>query len=273
LIIACTIAVVSTFLQAPMAGAMGSRDGDDRSITEDGFSIEVFRPGSGSSSGGESCSWRQHQYFGSVTNPEIQRVDSNGFAYRLDPQSGEELILYSVGGGSNCTNRLVWVPTSLTPRSLIPGLRDKIERALPTPTPDMSPPPELGTYMNLGIWLAVTDPGAITERAAAGPVWAEGRGTLTGFEVDFGNGATVYCDAIGVPLRDVAPALATFEHGPCGYTYGWPDKRGEYDVTITSMYHVTYRLSNGETGVLGNVDRTTAFPYEVAELVTVGTNN
>jgi hypothetical protein len=121
--------------------------------------------------------------------------------------------------------------------------------------------------------LAITDPGVTSERVAVGPVWASARGELAGFTVDFGNGDSVYCDGIGVPIDDVVPDHDTLEEGPCGYTYGWPDKRGEFDVTTTSSYTVTYRLSSGESGVLGDVDRTTTFVYEVAELITVGVNN
>ena len=270
LTLACSVAITLVLpLYTPLAQARGSRVGDDRKTTPDGYEIEVFRPGSSGSSGGSSCSWTQHQYFGSITNPETQRVDSNGFVYRTNPETGEEFALYSVGG-FNCTSRLVWVPTSLSPRILIPALRDKVQRTLPEPTPDMSPPPEFGTYMNLGIWLAVTDPGVTTAQANAGPVWARGYGTLTGFEVDFGNGDTVYCEGVGVPIRDEYPDLDTFDEGPCGYTYGWPDQADQYDVTITSTYHVTYQLSNGENGVLGDVQRSTTFPYQVNEVQTVG---
>ena len=269
-------AIFATFLLPSPSDARAQADDTNpirpTELTEEGFRIGVYRPGGGGSTPSSSCTWIRHQFMGSINDPQIERVDTNGYAYRIDPQTGQELTLYSIGG-TNCTHGLIWVPTSLTPRTLIPTLRAKIERTLPTPTPDISPPPEFGTYINLGIWLAITDPGIITERATAGPVWAQGQATLTGFDVDFGNGDTVTCDSIGVPIRDVYPDLDTFEQGPCGYTYTWPDQIDTYTVTITSTYNVTYQLSNGETGTLGNVNRSTTFPYQVNEIQTVGTRS
>ncbi|MEL6890838.1 MAG: hypothetical protein AAFP84_04535 [Actinomycetota bacterium] len=181
---------------------------------------------------------------------------------------GERHLLYSKAG-SDCVYGLVWVSTALDPTDALPALRDSIERVLPLPSPNMSPAPDVGSYVNLGLWVAVEDPGVTTDRATLGPVWAEGSGTLVSIEVDPGDGSEPFvCDGVGVPIVDVNIK----EEGPCGHTYLQSSPNDDpYRLSITSVYEVTYRLSNGVTGSLGEVRRSESWDYDVDELQTLGT--
>ncbi len=168
----------------------------------------------------------------------------------------------------------MWVPVAVDVEELIDGAVAQVSRQLPVPASDINPDPADGAYVNLGLWLAVIDPGVTTARVSVGSVWAQGRGVLAGFSVDFGNGDVVDCDGIGVRIEDVYPDYDTYEEGPCGYTYRASSPEDDpYQVTITSTYDVTYTTSTGRSGTAGIVERSVTVDYDIDELQTVGRSN
>jgi hypothetical protein len=166
--------------------------------------------------------------------------------------------------------QFVW-QRPVDPIDLVGPAADRARARLPLPTPDMNPAPDVGGVVNVGLWLALDDPGVTVARAALGDVWAQATGTLTGFAVDFGNGDRTDCDGLGVPIEAVAPDLDTVEQGPCGYTYraSSPDD-APYRMTYTTRYEITWATSDGRSGGLGTVERSITFDYDVDEVQTVG---
>lgn len=154
---------------------------------------------------------------------------------------------------------------------LVPDAAARARARLPLPVPDISPPPEAGGIVNLGLWLAIADPGTTTARATLSGAWAEATGSLTGFTVDFGNGDVVECPGLGVPIAAVRPDLDTTDEGPCGYTYraSSPDDR-PYRMTVTADYAIRWATSDGRTGALDTTGRSITFDYDVDEIQTVG---
>ncbi len=248
------------------------------------FGISYERPGgysTGSGGGSFDCTYRLQPIVASagdgsaeaniVESQGVEEVGPDGVAYRTDPETGDRMTLYYRSGDDCSRQGLVWVADSLTPESLIPGLRIEITEILPLPVPNMSPDPSVGSYVNLGLWLAIEDPGPQTIRLSDGPVWAEGTGTLTGFTFDPGDGSEPFdCELTGVPYE---AGSQTFDEGPCGYTYTQTSDGGTFPMTITSNYDVTYILSNGTADGLGNIPRQELFPYDVDEIQTVGTGS
>ena len=173
--------------------------------------------------------------------------------------------------GSDCADGFVWVSDSLTPASLIPGLLIEITRVLPLPVPNISPAPAVGSYVNLGLWIAIEDPGFQGIRITDGPVWAQAQGTLTGFTFDPGDGSEPFdCELTGVPYVE---GSQTLDEGPCGYTYTQTSADGApFPLTITANYDVTYALSDGTSGGFGIIPRADDFPYDVDEIQTVGSD-
>lgn len=164
----------------------------------------------------------------------------------------------------------VWVEPSVDIESLIDGAAARIRRTTPVPVPDINPPPPAGSIVNLGMWLAVQDPGATVAQVGVAGEWARVEASHTGFTVDFGNGDEVTCDGVGTPIVD--PEVV--DEGPCGYTYrrSSPDDT-PFQVTITSNYVVTYATSTGRSGTLAPISRSTTFAYDVDEIQTVGVSN
>jgi len=171
---------------------------------------------------------------------------------------------------SGAAPQFVWVAPTVDIQVLIDGAAARARAATPSPVPNINPPPEAGSFVNLGLWLAIYDPGVTTARVDLGGQWAQVRAVLTGFEVDFGNGDVISCEALGTPIVDVD----TVEEGPCGYTYRLSSPEEEpYLVTITSTYAVTYTTSTGRSGVLSALSRSTSFDYDIDEVQTVGISN
>ena len=134
---------------------------------------------------------------------------------------------------------------------------------------DRNPDPSVGSVVNLGLWLAVQEPGSSDVRLTDGPVWAEASGQHIGFDVAFGDGNSVTCEGLGTPYPE---GSNNADPGPCGYVYRQRSPEGvPYQLTITSRYEVTYRLSSGESGSLGVIERAATFDYPVIEIATVGT--
>ncbi len=147
-------------------------------------------------------------------------------------------------------------------------LRDRQSKNLPLPDPALSP---VGTgYVQLGMWLAVDDPGpeSVTASAASGS-WVTVRAEIARTTFDMGNGDVVVCGGVGDPIPD--SRLASVEESPvCGYTYTRLNDGEPYTISITSTWSVTWTSSRGTSGVLEPVTKTASFDYEVREIQTVG---
>ena len=163
----------------------------------------------------------------------------------------------------------VWVDTSITPQDVIDDAVDRAKRAVPAPTLDLSPSPEAGGIVNLGLWLALAGQDPVTVRAEAGSLWAEATVTLASTTWDMGNGDVVRCDGPGVAIVDTD----TLDEGPCGYTYRRSSPEDDpYTMSVTATWVVTYRSSAG-SGSAGSIDRTLSVDYDVDEIQTIGVSN
>ncbi len=173
------------------------------------------------------------------------------------------------GGG---TDPFYWAPAAIDPVDLLPDALADARSRLPTPTPAINPDASAGGIVNLGMWLAVDDPGITTARAALAGVWAEVTAIASGIVVDFGNGDTVACDGLGTPIPD--SARDDLDQGPCGYTYrrSSPDD-DPYQLTVTTTYAVSWTTSAGSSGTLAPIGRSTTIGYDVDEIQTIGISN
>jgi hypothetical protein len=155
---------------------------------------------------------------------------------------------------------------------LIADAFQRVTALLPTPTVDMNPDPSVGGIVNIGLWLAVDDPGQVSITASVGPVWATVTARYERTVWSMGNGDSVECSGLGTPIVDVD----TVEQGPCGYTYEWPSAPRftgtddlAYHASVTGHWVITYATSSGRAGSLDPIDRTTDFDYQVREIQTL----
>jgi len=165
-----------------------------------------------------------------------------------------------------------WAPTNINAIDLIPNALANARTQLTAPTPAINPDATAGGIVNLGMWLAIDDPGTTTARAALAGVWAQVTANVSDIEFDLGNGDTINCDGLGTPIPD--SALDSLDQGPCGYTYlqSSPDD-DPYQLIITTNYTISYTTSTGANGTLAPISRSVTIDYDVDEIQTIGVSN
>lgn len=170
------------------------------------------------------------------------------------------------------TDSFYWAPADVDPVDLIPDALANARTQLAAPTPAINPDATAGGIVNLGMWLAIDDPGTTTARATLAGVWAQVTATVTGITIDLGNGDTIQCEGLGTPIPD--SALESLDQGPCGYTYrqSSPDD-DPYQLTITTNFNIAYATSNGQSGTLAGIGRSITLDYDVDEIQTIGVSN
>jgi len=166
----------------------------------------------------------------------------------------------------------VWVADAVDVDALIASAHRSVTARVPDPSMNMNPDPAVGGVVNIGLWLAVADPGLVSITASVGPVWATVTARYRGTTWSMGNGEVVVCEGLGTPIVDVNTA----DQGPCGYTYRWPSAPRfsgtddlAYHDSVTGHWMVTYATSTGRSGTLAPIDRSTQFSYRVREIQTV----
>jgi hypothetical protein len=215
-----------------------------------------------------------------VTPPEAQAMidagASGGAVEAMQAQAAAaDASLYvrscpGPNGGEIQTWALVQNRVSI--EDLISSATSRVTAQVPDPEMTMSPDPSVGGTVNVGLWLAVADPGQVSITASVGPVWATVTARYTSTAWDFGNGESVECDGLGTPIVD----LDVIEQGPCGYTYrapSAPEFTGTddlaYHASVTGRWTVTFETSAGGSGTLSPIDRTSPFTYRVREIQTL----
>ncbi len=215
-----------------------------------------------------------------MTPPDLQPVadalgPTSAVNALLEQAAAADATLYTKtcpspnGGG---VQTWAMVPNQVSVDDLISSATRQVTAQVPSPSMNMNPTPAVGGVVNIGLWLAVADPGQVSITAEVGPVWATVTARYEGTTWDFGNGDSTTCDGLGTPIVD----KETAEQGPCGYTYRWPSARKftgtddlAYHASVTGHWVVTYETSQGAGGSLGPIDRTTSFNYQVREIQTV----
>jgi len=227
------------------------------------------------------CGWEVYTDLLKVMVPQLgpgvlqpMRRDSatHGFLPGGSPasQATETLYKRTCPGAAGFT--LSWVPDGVNVDDVLASAVQRVTAQIPAPALNMNPDPAVGGVVNIGLWLAVADPGQVSITASVGPVWATVTARYQRTSWSLGNGDVVECEGLGTPIVDVN----TEEQGPCGYTYRWPSAprftgAGDlaYHNSVTGHWVVAFATSTGASGSLAPIDRTTAFTYRVREIQTV----
>ena len=190
-----------------------------------------------------------------------------GGVLRLFPNGRTEQVFSRTCPGRDA--EYSWVDTSISVQDVIDDAVGRASRAVPGPSLELSPSPEAGGIVNLGLWLSLADQDPVMVRAEAGSLWAEATVTLASTSWDMGNGDVVECDGPGEAIVDTE----TLDEGPCGYTYrqSSPDD-DPYVLSVTATWSIGYRSSGG-SGSVGTLERTVSVDYDVDEIQTIGVSN
>ena len=114
------------------------------------------------------------------------------------------------------------------------------------------------------VWLWVSDWQQRSESASAAGVTATVTASPTQVRWDTGDGGVETCRGPGTPYDTSRPPEA--QSTSCSHTY--TSTTGALTITATQSWHVTYTATNGQSGDLGVVSRTSTMPVDVHELVT-----
>ncbi len=165
------------------------------------------------------------------------------------------------------TPQLLIVPPSAALVARATAERAAAELVLPVPTPHTNPPDR--TLVNLPTWLWTDQQGVEQRSASTGPVTATVGAQPVRTTWRPGDGTTVTCDGAGAAYD----ASRTSDHQQSACTHTYSTTSGTLDASVTQVWHLVWTATNGESGDLGEVSRTTDFTVDVVELDTVLRNN
>ncbi|MEV4506706.1 ATP-binding protein [Streptomyces klenkii] len=138
---------------------------------------------------------------------------------------------------------------------------------LESPKVGSAPPPGSKGLIGMPVWMWVeksdTRWGPQTTTASAGGLSVTVTAKVTGIDWNMGDGQSVHCATPGTPYD---PSVGKKDSPDCGYRY---TKIGEYQITATTTWVVTWTATNGETGTLPNQTRSAQTTARVGELQVV----
>jgi hypothetical protein len=195
-----------------------------------------------------------------------------GRYYRFDLATGQGWVRSRRTcrrGDEVVSSDLIWETVNDPDPAVVASiLRDRQAKEIAPPAPLLSP---VGPgVVNLGMWLAVADPGPYVVTASARPgSWVTARADLAETMFDMGNGDVVVCSGAGDPIPTDA-LDSTLESPVCGYTYTELNDGRPYTISVTSTWNVTWTSSRGTGGNEAPIVKSTSLDYEVLEIQTVG---
>ncbi|MEY2423588.1 MAG: hypothetical protein QOI95_3655 [Acidimicrobiaceae bacterium] len=187
------------------------------------------------------------------TEPEPNPEEGHGYL----------LVCYAVPSGDiDLVQIITYQPgvNIITPGSLA----NQALKELPLlyPRPRMAPPTTVKQVVGIRTWMWV-DPAdwrPISATAAIPGLAATVTATPTKTIWDMGDGATVICNGPGTVYDPSGPDAE--QHSDCSHTY---QHDGTYDVRATIVWSVTWTATNGASGNLGLVQRSTQFAITVEQ--------
>lgn len=271
-----SLSIAATVVLSVLAGSLVSAEGF---IFEDGIGADVEDEVPDTSVPETTvppviCFWGSDQTYYATGRTEVgdyvyMFLDQR--YWRVRPLTGEVWVQswrVCRQDGETISTELGWRPVvAPDPAVIAQSLYDRVVRQVPVPVPVLNPPGP--GFANLGMWLAVADPGPVSATATAGSVWATTTAVLVSTTFDMGDGTVVSCAGVGTPLP--GHLVDTVDESPeCGHTYTDLNGRTPFPVTVTSTWSVSWTGSGGSGGDLGTLTRSTGLDYRVLEIQTVG---
>ncbi len=219
--------------------------------------------GSGSAGGrGQRCEYLRLPQLDTPGPPAMQ-----AFRYTCDDGSAGHVAVRVGADPAAAADTGQTVPL-ITPGELAQQAFNSLQ--LPHPEVGLSPDSGPGRYQLVGFptWWWVENFEPVSQRTAAGAVWAQVTATPLYSTFDGGEGQEpVRCDGPGLPWRHGLPERSP---GVCAYSYQRPAETVTATVTVT--WQVTWVGSGDTAGELPLVRLSTAEPLTVYERQAVVTS-
>jgi len=185
-------------------------DNEDGSV---GVAVAVVLPAGAETSTGEEsvrprCGWEKALVGDFRDAPGGVAREGQRSTDQVAEVSADGEVL-SLGWWKTCSgvgSEFVWLAPTVDVQVLIDGAEARARAATPLPVPDIWVSPFWRTFRIGDVHVNTA------EEDAAG---ARVRAVHVGFEVDFGNGDSTACEALGTPIVD----FDIVEQGPCVWVY------------------------------------------------------
>lgn len=274
---ALTVLFPLSLVMPVTAGALDSNSTNAGGAVQEGIpSVAVVYSASGSvmgsvrPRGGSGRRWHCRYYdmlgIETGTSPEQEKPATNlvaGQLYGLICLDDANRWVYS--------RVVAWNPAEpLGPLFAAERAADLAISRLPLPNPRLgvNPPASRPLLVGLPTWYWLANPlRPLRTSATAGGVTATVTAQPTGATFDPGDGTgTISCPDGGTAYDNrKAPQD---QHSSCRHTYQWVSARstvGTWNLTATVTYRVTWAATNGQTGDLGTLTRSSTVPLVVTE--------
>lgn len=135
----------------------------------------------------------------------------------------------------------------------------------PLPTVSTSPPRRGVVLDGVPVWFWMADPGPVSATASIPGLSATLVATPARSRIRVSDGTEVSCPDLGTPYDPGRPTSA--QHTDCSHTF---DEWGTFRIEATVVWTLAWTASDGQTGTLPSIERTTSFdlPVEEAQAVT-----
>lgn len=156
-------------------------------------------------------------------------------------------------------------PPAADPAAVVAVLVQRAVAQLPLPLPVAATNPSERVVVRMPVWLWVDGWRTEARTASAAGVSATVTARPVRVEWDTGDGGRTTCRGPGVPYDLTRPAAG--QRTDCSYRYS--RRSGPTTVEVTRVWALTWESSNGLSGDLGEVSRSSTLQLEVVELDTV----
>lgn len=177
------------------------------------------------------------------------------------------LICTNASGETVVQRGFQWVPGTTIIGAA--ELADRAVRELPIryATPQTSPAIAIDHLVGIDTWMWV-DPAfwqPVSATAGIPGLAVTATATPERVEWDMGDGTVVTCDGPGTPFDDALPEAV--QSTDCSHLF---QDRGAYTASATVTWTIAWTATDGDSGTLADVERTTQFPLRVVERQAVG---
>ena len=134
------------------------------------------------------------------------------------------------------------------------------ELQLPLPDVSTSPPRASRQLDGVPVWFWMDHADPVSATASIPGLSATLTATPASSRYTISDGATLVCPDLGTPYDAALPSAA--QHSDCTHTF---DDRGTFTVTATVDWALSWVATDGESGTLPAVAKTTTFDLDVDE--------
>lgn len=262
------ISFVASLLTMSVLIASPAFAGDGGSLVtghKDTVTVTNVQPASGGSGG----SGGGGPTYGNCYKQNVIIAFTGGLSGLFSEDSGPTLITSDIAW-QTCTDLgtgadASWLTVPTTPGALVDPTPDLVAQAMASividvPAVELSPPHGGTQLVGVPVWVWSTNHEPVSATASIPGLSATLTATPGDVQVDLGDGTGFTCSGAGIPYDESASYKG--QHSDCSGAY---DEHGRYTLTVTVVWSLTWVATNGQSGTLPPIIRSTALDLAVQQ--------